>query len=466
MKKTFTLMAAMLLISMVSAQTITLQFAGVDGGNQRVEFDHVKVRNITQGWWETLQWPEDTMIVMNVTGIKNFTAESCFALSQNNPNPFEGTTVASLTVAEKGTMAVDITDITGRLITTQSLTSIQPGSHQLRVTLATPGIYFLTARMNGQTSSIKMVNSGRGGANTVTLASSSNPHATLKGGTYNIQRGDLMEYVGYTKMKGSEIESETLQEKLYESKTITLHFGGSVGPDSLPCPGTPTVTDIDGNEYSTVTIGYQCWMQENMRTTRFANGDSIFLADTLSCTKPYRYFPNNDAELVKDYGYLYNWPAASHCSTTGSDENPSGLQGICPEGWHIPSLPEAQQLFNVLHNTKKYQCDAHNNEYPENLIAKSIADTTGWDEYSTLCSVGYDQASNNATGFTARPAGQLKGEGWYQYRYHSQFAYFWTCNTWAEDQKAEAFHLNYSGKMLYTSMNLYDYGMSVRCLRD
>ncbi len=467
MKILFTFFAAMLLFSAVSAQTITLKFVGKDGDNQEVPFDRVTIKNVTRAWTETLTWPDDTVLTMTPTGIKHFASDNCFALSQNNPNPFEGTTYTSLAVAENGTMNVEITDLTGRLITKQSLTSIQPGNHQLRVTLATPGIYFLTARMNGQTSSIKMVNSGRSGSNTVAFVGSNNPSATMKGITNRpFQVGDMMEYTGYTKAKVAEAASAPVRQALTESQTITLQFGITLGADSLPCPSTPTVTDIDGNEYSTVVIGYQCWMRENMKTTRFANGDSINFADTLSCTQALRYFPNGDAGLLKTYGYLYNWPAASHNSTTGSEENPSGLQGICPDGWHVPSRLEVQQMFDVLHSTKRFQCDAHNNEYPENLIAKSIADTTGWTEYTSVCSVGYEQSANNATGFTARPAGQLHGDDWNQYRYFSEFAYFWTSYTWADDQKAEAFHLNYSGKMLYTSNQKYDYGFSVRCVRD
>lgn len=464
MKRIFTFFAAMLLILAVSAQTITLTFVGVDGGNQPVQFDHVKVRNLTQGWWEDLQWPDDTMLVMNVTGIKNFSSQSSFALAQNNPNPFEGTTYASLTVAEKGTMAVDITDLTGRLIATQSLTSIQPGNHQLRVTLATPGVYFLTARMNGQTSSVKMVNSGRGNSNSVTFVGSSNPIATTKGNTHTINAGDKMEYIGYTKMKGTEAESETLQENLYASKTVTLHFRGSVGPDSLPCPGTPTVTDIDGNEYNTVTIGYQCWMRENMKTTRFANGDTIFLVDSVSLTQPLRYYPADSMHLVEEYGYLYNWPAVGH-GTTGSEENPSGLQGICPDGWHVPSRLEYQQLFNVLHATENFWCDAHNNTYPQNNIAKALADKTGWKEYSSTCSVGCDLSANNATGFSARPAGQIRGNGWKQTRFFEEKALFWDSYAY-DDSRAEYVIISYSSQMLSTSTDAYDFAMSVRCVRD
>lgn len=465
MKKLFTFFAAMLLISAVSAQTITLKFVGKDGDNQEVPFDRVTIKNVTRAWTETLTWPDDTVLTMTPTGIKHFASDNCFALSQNNPNPFEGTTYTSLAVAENGTMNVEITDLTGRLITKQSLTSIQPGNHQLRVTLATPGIYFLTARMNGQTSSIKMVNSGRSGSNTVAFVGSNNPSATMKGITNRpFQVGDMMEYTGYTKAKVAEAASAPVRQALTESQTITLQFGITLGADSLPCPSTPTVTDIDGNEYSTVVIGYQCWMRENMKTTRFANGDTIFKIDTLSLTLPLRYYPNDSAELVQDYGYLYNWPAVGH-GTTGSEENPSGLQGICPDGWHVPSRLEYQQLFNVLHATENFWCDAHNNTYPQNNIAKAIADKTGWKEYSSTCSVGCDPSANNVTGFSARPAGQIRGNGWKEYRFFEEKALFWDSYAY-DDSRAEYVIISYSSPMLSTSTDAYDFAMSVRCVRD
>jgi uncharacterized protein (TIGR02145 family) len=43
----------------------------------------------------------------------------------------------------------------------------------------------------------------------------------------------------------------------------------------IPCPGTPTVKDIDGNTYNTVQIGTQCWTKENLRVSRYQNGDII-----------------------------------------------------------------------------------------------------------------------------------------------------------------------------------------------
>ncbi|MBR4535035.1 MAG: hypothetical protein IKO62_00075 [Bacteroidales bacterium] len=111
------------------------------------------------------------------------------------------------------------------------------------------------------------------------------------------------------------------------------------------CPST--VTDYDGNIYYTVQIGSQCWMKQNLRTTHYANGASIALGSSTSTTTAYRYYPNNNSSNVSTYGYLYNWPAVMH-GASSSSSNPSGVQCICPNGWHVPSDAEWVQLTNYV----------------------------------------------------------------------------------------------------------------------
>lgn len=106
-----------------------------------------------------------------------------------------------------------------------------------------------------------------------------------------------------------------------------------------PCPGTHSVTDIDGNVYNTMLIGTKCWMRENLRTTRNAMGVSI----SRHC---YDNIPSN----CRIYGGLYNWETVMD-SASSSSANPSGVLGICPAGWHVPSDAEWTQLVNYLVST-------------------------------------------------------------------------------------------------------------------
>lgn len=236
------------------------------------------------------------------------------------------------------------------------------------------------------------------------------------------------------------------------------------------------VTDIDGNKYDAVRIGDQVWMASNLRTTRYADGTIIPLGDTSSSTVPYRYAPGeaqtNEANManVPTYGYLYNWSAVMH-NDSSSQTNPSGVQGICPNGWHVPSEEEWDQLRYYLYHQDEYDCSCriyHNGEFhEEGGPAKALASTKGWltTKYNT-CAPGYDQSSNNATGFSAFPAGFYSI---YDDVGYDQFG--WSANFWSSTSQNyydRACRLSISN--LDGSPSPYDigfgFGFSVRCLRD
>ena len=179
-------------------------------------------------------------------------------------------------------------------------------------------------------------------------------------------------------------------------KTFTTQAHGA------PCTNGPTtVTDVDGNTYHTIQMGTQCWMKENMRTTKFPDGTDITLqtSGTTSSTEKYRYYPNNDANNVALYGYLYNWTAAMN-GAAPSSASPSGVQGICPTGWHIPSKAECETLISYLQSQDIYQC----NESSTN-VAKAMASTSGWNNSTTSCAPGNNQSSNNLSQFCMYPTG-------------------------------------------------------------
>jgi len=58
-------------------------------------------------------------------------------------------------------------------------------------------------------------------------------------------------------------------------------------------------------------------------------------------------------ENVARYGYLYNWPAVMH-GASSSEANPSGVQGICPNGCHVPSDAEWLELFDYMRTQPAY----------------------------------------------------------------------------------------------------------------
>jgi len=99
------------------------------------------------------------------------------------------------------------------------------------------------------------------------------------------------------------------------------------------------VTDSDGNSYLTYQIGSQTWMVENLKTTKFNDGTSIPLvsegATWSSITTPAYCWQNNNPVRKVPYGALYNW----YTVNTGK---------LCPEGWHIPTDSEWEELTGYL----------------------------------------------------------------------------------------------------------------------
>jgi hypothetical protein len=96
----------------------------------------------------------------------------------------------------------------------------------------------------------------------------------------------------------------------------------TVSLPGLRCPGTPTITDIDGNIYNTVQIGNQCWTQSNLKTSRYRNGDSIptGLSNSVwqnTTTGAYAIY-NNDLTNENLYGKLYNHYAVADARQDGT----------------------------------------------------------------------------------------------------------------------------------------------------
>ena len=242
------------------------------------------------------------------------------------------------------------------------------------------------------------------------------------------------------------------------SDVDSIVFENSVVPQNgQPCPGTPTLTDIDGNVYNTVQIGQQCWMKENLRTTRYADNTPIALGSNTSSTMAYRYYPDNNESNVAEYGYLYNWPAVMH-GEASSSANPSGVQGICPDGWHVPSDAEWTQLTDYVSSQSEYVCGSDNT-----YIAKALVSDHGWQiTADNVCAVGYDQSSNNVTGFSALPAGFYSSSGC---NFSGNYAGSWSA-TESSSSYAYARGLDYDSATVYRGNPNKSLGYSVRCLRD
>ena len=214
----------------------------------------------------------------------------------------------------------------------------------------------------------------------------------------------------------------------------------------IPCPGTPTVKDVDGNTYNTVQIGTQCWTKENLRVTKYRDGTDVPLDESGGTTGDdngqtwgnrnigARTVYEHSYPLFATYGYLYNWYAATD------------TKGLCPNGWHVPSNTEWTNLTNYLGGES---------------VAGGKMKTTGttfWNSPNT--------GATNESGFSALPGGWRSGEGSF-----SSFSsirgstFFWSAS---EDSSSNAWvrYLNDNDGYLARTNRRNPSGVSVRCLRD
>jgi len=113
------------------------------------------------------------------------------------------------------------------------------------------------------------------------------------------------------------------------NKTLTANFQ----QNDTPQPGNTFVDSRDGKTYKKVTIGTQTWMGENLNY------------DVPNVTSDVCY--NNSADSCAKYGRLYNWATAMG-GASSSSLSPSGVQGVCPAGWHIPSDAEWTTLTDFV----------------------------------------------------------------------------------------------------------------------
>jgi uncharacterized protein (TIGR02145 family) len=193
----------------------------------------------------------------------------------------------------------------------------------------------------------------------------------------------------------------------------------------------PAAIDADGNVYTSVTIGKQIWLVENLKTTTYLNGDPILSnlrgSEWTNSTSG-AYHISSDI-----YGNLYNAYAVADS------------RKICPAGWHVPSVSEWDELIIYLGGE----------ENAGGLMKE--ADTTHW-----LANVG----STNKSGFTALPAGvytggnpgydYINGVGYQTLWWSSSVSYRWFLAVYCADASTACFSMQYE-------MNT---GLSVRCLKD
>lgn len=221
---------------------------------------------------------------------------------------------------------------------------------------------------------------------------------------------------------------------------------------------TSTVTDYDGNVYQTVQIGNQVWMAENLRTTHYRDGTSVYYRsdanDWVNNADEAHCFYDNNAGNSDSYGALYNWYAVN------GDLQGDGIKDyeLAPEGWHIPTDEEWKELEIYLGMS---QSDADGSSYARGTTEGSkLAGNAGlWTDGAIEAAIDF-----GSSGFEALPAGyRYSGDGTF-----SDLTYnttFWTA-TEGSSTDAWARHLSYGYSEIFRDISVKTNGFSVRCVKD
>jgi uncharacterized protein (TIGR02145 family) len=206
--------------------------------------------------------------------------------------------------------------------------------------------------------------------------------------------------------------------------------------------GDVFVDSRDGQSYETVQIGDQCWMAENLNIGSQIDG-SEEMTDNGTIEK---YCFNNDPANCETYGGLYQWDEIMNYTTT------EGVQGICPEGWHLPTDADWCILEQVVDST--ITCNSTGNRGVDGGGKLKETGTLHWECDNT--------GATNSSGFTALPGG---------WRSFGNFVNMnWEGSWWSSSEydNTNAWHrgLFCDNAQVVRHNDQKIFGRSVRCLRD
>ena len=251
--------------------------------------------------------------------------------------------------------------------------------------------------------------------------------------------GNLGEY------KVKTVPNPTIPDTAFICSTVgwidATHWSWDVPKEARLNPNIDygTMTDErDGQTYKTVKIGTQTWMAENLNYEYKVNGATYG-----------NWCYNDSARYCSVTGRLYTWGAAMDSATTGCgygnqcDADTGRVQGVCPNGWHLPSQVEWQTLITAVGG--------------RSAAGTALKATSG-------SSVWYSNGDGaDAFGFSALPSGFRYYDGTFDIAGNG--AYFWSSS---EEHALSAYfmYLGYDLVGAYLDRGNKSFGEAVRCLRD
>ena len=405
MKRFLLTIAIAMCSTLAFSQSITLSFTGQTIRGRYVDMDSIRINNLTQGWTATLVAP-DTSCSFDLTAIKINSAMAA-ELSQNVPNPFHGTTEVSLSLPKPDKVGLQVHDIGGRLFADYN-GNLPEGEHRFAVSLATPQGYLLSANTSDGTSSIKMVNLGSGGTNSITYIGQVAGKA-LRDGDYDLTIGDALECTGYTTYCDSIYESELYTTTITEGSDtqcqLRFNLRSGVTVDEITECGR--YTWIDGHTYTesdstatyTLTNSIGCDSVVRLNLTIYPTY-YISLPQIIACDS-YEY---NDIVFTNSVARVFNFQTIHGCDSTVifnlgiiHSRTYETDSTVCDNyEWEGQTYTEDRTFSTTYEN--QYGCDStivvnfHVNHSTETIDTREECDSFVWIDGNT-----YTESNNEAT---------------------------------------------------------------------
>ena len=414
----------------------TISFKGYGASTT---IDNVEVQNLTQGTSITVPANNTLNLVTTVTS----SAEQIKENENINvlQHPETGIITVSFLAHNEGITQVSIFSVDGRKLATLNQTLAQ-GINNFNLFLP-KGLFVLQIHGMEFRYTKKIINS---------QVFESKPSISFVGTSNQqrlIQQKTKCDIEGITQMfyrAGDRLRYKAKSGNYTTIVTDTPTTNKIINFDFVSCQ------DADLNNYTTVTIGTQQWMVENLKTTKYRNGDLIGTTSPATknisseLTPKYQWAYNGDETNVEKYGRLYTWHVVSDS------------RNIAPIGWHVPTSAEWGEL----------QAYADNNLGISISFEKALAANTDWSTGGSTNNIGNNLSLNNSTCFSALPGGYRQTtntNGIFRSIYEEGF--WWTTNIYNSIYAYnELLAYGYTVSMTTHLYSYKSYGYSVRCVRD
>lgn len=361
--------------------------------------------------------------ILNITtGVNESLLPKGYFVSNNYPNPFNPKTRIDFTLPKTSSIKVELFNLTGQRVRELKEKNMESGISHIDIELSglPNGIYFAHILIDGKFSVTKKL---------MLLYGSQHLNAAVIKQTGEIGKTNKDIFIDSILFTSQFIQKTKINALAYNQGDVLnlakVKVKKNPSPEFSSCSDLPSVY-YAGKTYHTLQIGNQCWLKENLDVGVMINSGQNSTDNHIF----EKYCYNNDIENCDAYGGLYRWGEAMQYSPQGDL-----VKGICPEGWHIPSLTEFQVLMG-------------------STGLKNVNFLQTGQAYGT-----------DSTGFSALLGGVLEAGG-YAFSHFGINGYYWSSNDNSNIYNAAFLFVGRYDANVFAKFDNKGYGLSVRCLRN